>query len=82
MATLYVRDIPENLYRQVRKTAEHHGRSLSSFVVGLLKRSVEDEKLIRRRKRALAHLRERRQPLPSDAPDSVEILKQIRADRG
>jgi len=82
MATLHVRDIPEHLYREVQKTAEQQGRSLSSFVMVLLERAMEDEKLLRKRSRALAHLRRHRQPLAANAPDSVKILKQIREGGG
>jgi len=82
MATLYVRDIPESLYREVQKTAEKHGRSLSSFVMVLLERAMEDEKVFRKRSRALAQLRQRREPLPPGSPDSVEVLRLIREGRG
>jgi len=82
MATLYVRDIPDSLYRDVQKTAEEHGRSLSSFVMVLLERAMEDEKVFRKRSRALAQLRQRREPLPPGSPDSVEVLRLIREGRG
>jgi hypothetical protein len=81
MATLYVRDIPENLYRQVQKIALEEGRSLSSYVVLLLERATEEEKLRHKRSRALTSLRRRRQALPPGAPDAVEVLREIRRGR-
>ncbi|HXU29449.1 MAG TPA: hypothetical protein VN851_02630 [Thermoanaerobaculia bacterium] len=78
MATLYVRDIPEDLYRQVQKIAQNEERSLSSYVVLLFQRATEEEKLGRKRSRALTSLRRRRQPLPAGAPDAGEVLRKTR----
>ena len=78
MATLYVRDIPEDLYRQVQKIAQDEERSLSAYVVLLLQRATEEDKLRRKRSRALTSLRRRRQPLPAGAPDADEVLRKIR----
>jgi hypothetical protein len=78
MTTLYDRDIPEDLYRQVQKIAQKEERSLSSYVVLLFQRATEEDKLGRKRSRALTSLRRRRQPLPSGAPDADEVLRKIR----
>ena len=78
MATLYVRDIPEDLYRQVQKIAREEERSLSSYVILLFHRAAEEDKLRRKRSRALASLQRRRQPLPAGAPDADEVLRKIR----
>ena len=78
MATLYVRDIPEDLYRQVQKIAQDEERSLSAYVVLLFHRAAEEDKLRRKRSRALTSLRRRRQQLPAGAPDANEVLRKIR----
>jgi hypothetical protein len=78
MTTLYVRDIPEDLYRQVQKIAQNEERSLSSYVVLLFQRATEEAKLVRKRSRALTSLRRRRQSLPTDAPNADEVLRKIR----
>lgn len=80
MPTLYVRQIPDRLYQLTRKIASGQGRSLSAYVVTVLERAVEDEKLRRARSKALSHIRRRRRPLPANAPDSVTMLRQIRGD--
>ena len=78
MATLYVREIPEDLYRQVLRIAQEEERSLSSFVVQLFQRATEEDKLRHQRSRALTSLRRRRRPLPAGAPDADEVLRKTR----
>jgi plasmid stability protein len=78
MPTLYVRDIPDRLYRQARKIAMAQGRSLSAFVMTVLEQAIEDEKTRRTRSKALADIRRRR--LPISAPDSVAMLRLIRGE--
>jgi antitoxin FitA len=78
MATLYVRDIPDSLYQKVQKIAGAQGRSLSAYVQGALEQAIEDDEVRRARSKALASLKRRRRTLPAGAPDSVDMLRQIR----
>jgi len=80
MPTLYVREIPEPLYKQVREIATTQGRSISAYVVTVLEQAVEEEKLHLARSKALSNIRRRRRPLPIGAPDSVSMLHQIRGE--
>lgn len=80
MPTLYVRQVPDRLYQQARKIALAQGRSLSAYVVDVLQQAVEDEKVRRARSKALATIRRRRRSLPTGAPDSVAMLRQIRGE--
>ena len=80
MATLYVRDIPDQLYLQVKQIADEQGRSLSAYVLLMLQQAIDDEKLRHQRVKILSNIRRRRQPLPADAPDSVSMLRQIRSN--
>ncbi|MEW5768511.1 MAG: hypothetical protein AB1797_13040 [bacterium] len=80
MATLYVRDIPDNLYQQAKKLADAQGRSLSAYVLIMLQQAVEDEKVRQKRSKVLSNIRRRRCCLPSTIPDSVVMLRQIRGD--
>ncbi len=41
MATLTIKNIPDELYRQLKKTAEQHRRSLNSEVIVCLERSLQ-----------------------------------------
>jgi hypothetical protein len=79
MSTLYVRDIPDRLYRQARKIAQAQGRSLSAFVVMALEQALADEKIRQQRTQAISTIRRRRRALPAEAPDSVSMLRKIRA---
>ncbi len=80
MATLYVRGIPDAVYEQAQRIAQAQGRSLSAFVLQVLQQAVEEEKLRQVRSETLSSIRRRRRPLPDTAPDSVEVLRQIRAE--
>jgi plasmid stability protein len=42
MATLHVRNVPDDLYDRIRVTAESDRRSLSSEVIELLERGLAD----------------------------------------
>ena len=80
MPTLYVRDIPESIYKQIREIASSQDQSLSAYIVTVLRQAVEDEKIRHTRSKALSDIRRRRRPLPDGAPDSVTLLRQIRGD--
>ncbi|HRF50926.1 MAG TPA: hypothetical protein PLC98_25070 [Anaerolineales bacterium] len=80
MPTLYVREIPDHLYRQAQQIAVSEGRSLSSYIVTVLEQAVEDAKVRQRRVKILASARRRRRPLPKGAPDSTSLLRQIRGE--
>jgi plasmid stability protein len=44
MATLYVRDVPERLYKRLRARARRNGRSLNAEVLAVLDDTVVREK--------------------------------------
>jgi antitoxin FitA len=41
MATLTIKNIPDDLYQQLKKTAEQHRRSINSEVIVCLERSLQ-----------------------------------------
>lgn len=82
MATLYVREIPDKLYQRLRLIAGAQGRSLSSYVLTLLEQAVDEEQKRRAQSESLSSIRHRRRALPSEAPDSVVMLRQIRGEDG
>jgi Clp amino terminal domain, pathogenicity island component len=49
VATLHVRNVPDQLYEMLRVRAELEGRSIGAQAVALLKRGLEDEASLRRR---------------------------------
>jgi hypothetical protein len=49
VATLHVRNVPDQLYEMLRMRAELEGRSIGAQAVALLKRGLEDEASLRKR---------------------------------
>jgi plasmid stability protein len=80
MATLYVRDVPPELYEQLRREAASSRRSLSAETIELLRSTlapslhdVSLDQLLRSAER----IRERH-PLPSDSPTAAELIREDR----
>jgi antitoxin FitA len=78
MATLHVRNIPDKLYERLQQVAGAYNRSLSTQVTIMLDQALQTEELRKRGHTALVNIRRRRWTLPTGAPDSVQILRQIR----
>jgi len=78
MATLYVRQIPDRIYKQAQKIAFARGYSLNDYMVLMLRQTVKGEKIRQQRTKVLAKIRRHRRSLPIGAPDSVDILRQLR----
>jgi len=79
MPTLHVRNVPEELYQQVRLQAAAKNRSLSAEVIVLLQRALIESE--RDQSEVLAGIRRRRffRPAAAGAPDSLTLLRE---DRG
>jgi plasmid stability protein len=77
MATLHVRNVPDELYTRIRERAETRNRSLSAEVVVLLSEALEGEISPRE---ILSDIRRRRFFRPADvgAPDVTELLREDR----
>ena len=79
MATLYVRDVPEDLYTQLRLTAQASNRSIGAATIEILRRELADRDeldisdLLGRARR----VRSRSRP----ASDSPTVADDIRQDR-
>ena len=77
MATLYVRDVPERLYKRLRARARRNGRSLNAEVLELLEAVAARDgnaATITERLRELAAA----MPLPADAPTPEDIIRELR----
>lgn len=81
MSVLHVRDVPDRLYRKVQKMAKAQGRSLSAEVIALLEDAVRQGESRLRHARLMADIRRDAWTPPPDAPDSVEVLRQLREER-
>ena len=77
MATLHVRDFPDDVYTKLRALAEAENRSLSQEAIVLLKRAVELEGSNReRRRRIVTELRANRGL--ATAPEPEELVREDR----
>ena len=77
MATLHVRDFPDDIYTKLRALAQAENRSLSQEAIVLLKRAVELEGSNRERRRRIVTALKKNPPLRA-APEP-EVL--VREDR-
>lgn len=77
VATLYVRDVPERLYKRLRSRARKNGRSLNAEVIEILDGAVERDReggLITDKLRELAM----EINWPDDAPTPEQMIREMR----
>jgi plasmid stability protein len=80
MSILHVRNVPDQLYRQIQKLSEAESRSFSSEVVHLLDLAVHEEQALYTHKKALSGILKRsaKRKLKPGAPDSLALLREDR----
>jgi plasmid stability protein len=80
VATLYVRDVPEKLYKRLRARARRNGRSLNAEVLELIDeavlRELSSEEITERLAELAAEI-----DLPPDAPRPEDIIREERDRR-
>jgi plasmid stability protein len=80
VATLYVREVPEKLYKRLRARARRNGRSLNAEVLELIDeavlRELTSEEITERLAELAAEIN-----LPPDAPKPEDIIRQERDRR-
>jgi plasmid stability protein len=64
MANLNIRDVPDKLHKQLKKTAKSQGRSLNSHVISVLKLSAEEYARCQRMRKGRKEFREFVKSLP------------------
>ena len=81
MATLYVRNVPDDLYEALRKRARQNRRSMAAEVLAVLEENIPTSRELRSRREFIRRLeRLRAQPSPSAGPfPSTEEM--VREDR-
>jgi plasmid stability protein len=80
MATLYVRNVPDDLYQKLRTLAAQNHRSLSAQVIVLIEEALKREELRERRLQALEDIARLRATIkPSAGPDSLDDIREDRA---
>jgi plasmid stability protein len=80
VATLYVRDVPEKLYKRLRARARRNGRSLNAEVLELIDEAVLRELTSDEITDRLAELAAEID-LPPDAPRPEDIIREERDRR-
>jgi plasmid stability protein len=81
MATLYVENIPDDLYKALRKRAKDNSKSIAAEVIELLKQNVPTEAELKRRREFYDRLAEMRaQPplIPGPFPSAEEMVREDR----
>jgi plasmid stability protein len=81
MATLYVENVPKDLYEALRERAKRNRRSISGEVIVLLELNVATRKSLKSRRelfKTLERIRSRKPPGKAPFPTTEEML---RADR-
>lgn len=81
MATLYVENVPEDLYEALRKRARKNRSSIAAEVIELLKDYVPTEKELSRRRRLFQELAKLRSQSPLAAGPFPSAEEMIREDR-
>ncbi len=81
MATLYVRNVPDDLYKALRNRAKANRRSIAAEVLVLLQENVPTEKELRARRamlRGIIRSREKQSETPGPFPSAEEMIREDR----
>jgi plasmid stability protein len=81
MATLYVENVPDDVYKALRKQAKKNGGSIASEVIALLKRWVPTEAELKKRREfydRMAELRAQPPLTPGPFPSAEEMIREDR----
>jgi plasmid stability protein len=78
MATLYVENVPDDLYEALRERARAHRKSIASEVLALLEENVPTREELARRKeflRRVQRIRAKPSPAAGSFPNSEEAQR-------
>jgi plasmid stability protein len=81
MATLYVENVPDDIYKALRKRAREKRKSIAAEVIELLQQNVPTEQELKRRRDAfdrLAQLRAMPSPGRGPFPSAEEMVREDR----
>lgn len=82
MPTLYVENVPEDIYEALRARAQGHGKSISAEVLALLAENVPTPGELAHRLEVVTRMRKirsRRPGAPGPFPASEELQREDRA---
>jgi len=81
MPTLYVENVPVDLYEALRERARERRKSISAEVLALLEEAIPTSAELKRRRQFLERarkLRAKRPPTAGPFPTAVEMLREDR----
>jgi len=81
MATLYVENVPDDLYEALRNRARTQRRSIAAEVLFLLEQNIPTQKTLKARREFLKKLKQFRlspSPAPGPFPSSEEMIREDR----
>jgi plasmid stability protein len=81
MATLYVENVPEEIYKALRKRARSSRTSIAAEVIALLKQNVPTEAELKRRREfydRMVELSSRLPLVPGPFPSAEEMIREDR----
>ncbi len=81
MATLYVENVPEDLYEALRKRAKKKRKSIATEVIELLRQFVPTEADLQRRHelyQTALRIRKQKPPAPGPFPSAEEMIREDR----
>lgn len=84
MPTLYVENVPRELYEALRKSAKSERRSIAAEILALLERTYPTEKELKGRRAFVRELKKLRRvipPLSGNGPSSEEMIREDRESR-
>ena len=79
VATLYARDVPDDLYEALRRRAAERGSSIAAESVRLLRRALVLERA--GQAELIDAIRAEREPLRPGAPTAAELIRKDRQGR-
>jgi plasmid stability protein len=81
MATLYVENVPDEIYKALKRQARVHRRSIAAEIISLLEEHIPTDQELKRRRRAfegLARLRAMEPLSPGPFPSAEEMIREDR----
>jgi plasmid stability protein len=81
MATLYVENVPDDLYEALRKRAKSRRRSIAAEVLALLQENIPTKKQLQAREELFQRILRMREEIPQSEGPFPSAEEMIREDR-
>jgi plasmid stability protein len=81
MATLYVENVPDDIYKALREQARRHRKSIAAEVIELLEQTVPTVEDLKKRRKAIGELAKLRALPPAGSGPFPSTEEMIREDR-